>query len=230
MVKVNTKDNAKAKTKNNYFILLFVVSAVLLIVSIVARVYLANKGQVTEQKKQELVELGFYLFDQPRNLTPVSLSNLSGEEKSFVDHTAGWRIVNAGYLSCPDICPINLSLLNSVKKQWEDNAQARENHLPITVVHLTFDPERDRPELLQRYLDFINPSFYGLTGDVENIRQLLQHLNMVFIHEEPDEHGNYFITHSDSMALLNPQGQYVGLFKGPYQVDKMMQALQLIVK
>lgn len=219
--------NASAtKKKNNYFKWLFIAMSILLIASIGARIYLANKGQVSEQYKQELSVLGFYLFDQPRNLTPVALSNLSGEEKPFTEHSSGWRIVNTGYLSCPDICPINLSLLNSVKKQWESQANA----LPLDVVHLTFDPARDRPELLQRYLDFINPTFYGLTGSVDNIRQLMKQLNMVFIYEEPDEHGNYFITHSDSMALVNPQGQYVGLFKGPYQMDNMMQALQLLVK
>jgi protein SCO1/2 len=51
----------------------------------------------------------------------------------------------------------------------------------------------------------------------------------VFIFEQPDERGHYFITHSDSMALVNPQGEYVGLFKGPYNKDNMLQALGVLV-
>lgn len=207
------------------FLIPAIILGVLIIASIGARLYLANKEQQVAQIQQAFVELGFYKFEQPRTLSAVSLSNLNGEERVFSEHSSGWRIVNTGYLSCPDICPINLSLLSNLKEQWDQQAGVT----PFEVVHITFDPKRDTPDLLKRYLEFVNPSFYGLTGAVENIRQLTQQLNMVFIYEQPDEQGNYFVTHSDSMAVINPQGQYVGLFKGPYNMDNMTQALNLLM-
>lgn len=207
------------------FLIPAIILGVLIIASIGARLYLANKEQQVAQSQQAFVELGFYKFEQPRTLSAVSLSNLNGEERVFSEHSSGWRIVNTGYLSCPDICPINLSLLSNLKEQWDQQAGVT----PFEVVHITFDPKRDTPDLLKRYLEFVNPSFYGLTGDVESIRQLTQQLNMVFIYEQPDEQGNYFVTHSDSMAVINPQGQYVGLFKGPYNMDNMTQALNLLM-
>jgi protein SCO1/2 len=75
----------------------------------------------------------------------------------------------------------------------------------------------------------MDPSFYGLTGELEDIQRVSQQLSMVFRHEKADELGHYFISHSDAMALINPQGQYVGLFKGPYQKTKMLQALELLL-
>jgi protein SCO1 len=194
---------------------------ILLLSSLAARVYLANK----ETSRDNLAALDFYQFEQPRILAAISLRNLAGEEKPLAQHLSGWRIVNTGYLSCPDICPINLSLLNTLVLEWSEQAGVP----PINVLHLTFDPKRDTPELLKSYLEFMNPNFYGLTGEVDAIQQVMQQLNMVFIHEKPDKYGNYFITHSDSMALINPQGQYIGLFKGPYVQTKMLQVLRVLL-
>jgi protein SCO1/2 len=207
------------------FLIPAIILGVLVIASVGARLYLANKDQQAVQSQQAFVDLGFYRFDKPRTLSEVSLNNLQGEVKPFTQHSSGWRIVNTGYLSCPDICPINLSLLSNLKEQWDQ----QEGVTPFEVVHITFDPKRDTPDLLKRYLAFVNPSFYGLTGDVESIRKLTQQLNMVFIYDEPDTHGNYFVTHSDSMAVINPDGQYVGLFKGPYNMANMTQALALLI-
>lgn len=216
---------SSVKKHKKPFLIPVIFLLVLVIASIAARLYLAEKDQRAENIQQAFVELGFYKFDQPRTLSDVLLTNLDGEEKVFGKHASGWRIVNTGYLSCPDICPINLSLLNHLKIEWDK----QEGAAPFEVVHITFDPKRDTPDLLKRYLNFVNPSFYGLTGDVTSIRQLTQQLNMVFIYEKPDEQGNYFVTHSDSMAVINPAGQYVGLFKGPYQMDKMTQALSMLL-
>jgi len=139
--------------------------------------------------------------------------------------TEKWQLVNFGYMFCPDICPINLRLMSEVKKEWD----AEEKVTDFDITHITFDPERDTPDRLSKYLDYIDTNYIGLTGDLEEIRKVAQQLNTIFIHEKPDEYGNYFITHSDSIALLNPQGQYVGLFKGPYDKDNMVKALEYLI-
>ena len=207
--------------------LLFIVGllTVLVLASIGARIYLAKKDSAQTVDREALAELDFFLFQAPRQLSSVVLTNMQGEEKPFADHLSGWRLVNFGYMFCPDICPINLSFLSDVKNTWEQ----QENPTPLNVLHITFDPERDTPKLLNKYLTYMHPDFYGLTSDVERIKAITQQLNVVFILEQPDERGHYFITHSDSMALINPQGEYVGLFKGPYNKDNMLQALGVVI-
>jgi len=199
--------------------------ALLVLASIGARIYLAQKEGVQTVDKELLAELDFFLFQTPRQLSPVTLSNMQGDEKSFTDHLSGWRLINFGYMFCPDICPINLAFLSDVKSTWDKQS----SQAPMNVLHITFDPERDTPKLLHQYLTYMHPAFYGLTSDVENIKAITQQLNVVFIVEQPDESGHYFITHSDSMALINPQGEYVGLFKGPYNKGNMLQALKIVV-
>ncbi len=116
--------------------------------------------------------------------------------------------------------------MGNAKKTWDNEKK----YPAFDVVHVTFDPQRDKPQILKDYLSYMHPEFYGLTGEMGNIKQLAKELNMLFIHEKPDSDGNYFITHSDSFALLNPAGEYVGLFKGPYEMDNILEVMEIITE
>lgn len=202
--------------------------AIIVFIAVVIGAFFAYQFSIEEShkaKQKQLLDHKFFLFKQPRPISPVMLSNMHGDEKVFSEHLQGWRIVNFGYMFCPDICPINLAFLSDIKTSW-DETQAKQ---PLNVIHVTFDPARDTPEVLKPYLEYMNPAFYGLTGELDNIRRLAQQLHMVFIHEKPDERGHYFISHSDSMALINPKGEYIGMFKAPYQQDSMLKALSLLI-
>jgi len=217
-------NSSKEKKYNKLVIIVGVILALLILASIAIRIDNANSIKNYEEKKQQLSDLGFFLFESPRLLPEVPLMNImeakldGNVDKPFNQHVAGWRIVNFGYMYCPDICPINLSLLSDVKNQWLENNTLRSevNKLAdVSVIHVTFDPKRDTPDLLKQYLNYMNSSFYGLSGEIDNIRKLAQAFNTIFIYEKPDERGNYFISHSDSMSLVNPAGEYIGLFNGP---------------
>lgn len=222
---MNQKDSAPRIKNNKPLLIVISLLTLLVLASVGARVYLAKKESRQAASVEALASLDFFLFQSPRQLSPVVLENMNGEEKVFSQHLSGWRLVNFGYMFCPDICPINLSLLSDVKTAWDTQFSEQ----PLEVLHITFDPERDKPDVLNKYLTYMHPDFYGLTSDVSNIKAITQQLNVVFIVEKPDDNGNYFITHSDSMALINPQGEYVGLFKGPYNKENMLQALEMII-
>lgn len=198
----------------------------LLLLAIILTVITILKDQAAAKVTAvDLSEQGFYRFDNPRKLKPVALTNLSGEMVELSKGNGQWQMVNFGYMFCPDICPVNLALMGEVKSQWDENA----DKAPLSITHITFDPERDTPEKLTPYLHYIDDDLVGLTGELEDIRKIAAQLNTVFIFEEPDQYGNYFITHSDSIALLDPSGHYVGLFKGPYDKVNVVSALEKII-
>ena len=203
--------------KKYYIAGLLLLAAILTVITIL-------QGRTAAPNRAELIEKGFYLFDSARQLKPVALENLAGEAVSLSRGNGQWQMINFGYMFCPDICPVNLAFMGELKTAWDAQAET-----PLAITHITFDPERDTPEKLTPYLNYIDENLVGLTGEIEEIRKIATQLNTVFIFEEPDQYGNYFITHSDSIALLNPEGQYVGLFKGPYDKDKVMGALQQII-
>ncbi len=201
---------------------LMIALAVLITIGFFARDLIGpSQGSV----KKELLELGFFQFDKPRALKPIMLKDLKGNELAVADGSEQWQLVNFGYMFCPDICPINLRLMSELKQTWDKAGQGEK----FDITHITFDPERDTPDRLTKYLDYINPDYVAFTGELENIRKVAQQLSTVFIHEKPDEYGNYFITHSDSIAILNPKGEYVGLFKGPYDKENIIKALKIVL-
>jgi len=204
----------------------FTIGLVIVFLLLVGVVYTVKNSSLINEgdNKQQLVDLGFFKFNQGRALAPVVLEDLDGNETTLANRHEQWQLVNFGYMFCPDICPVNLQLMSEIKTVWD-----KSNKETFEITHITFDPARDTPERLSKYLEYIDPGYMGFTGELENIRKVAQQLSTVFIHEKPDEYGNYFITHSDSIAVLNPKGEYVGLFKGPYDKDNVLKALELVI-
>jgi protein SCO1/2 len=203
----------------------FTIGLVALFSILVLIVFVLKNTGFTEGSKEQLFELGFFKFDNARALAPIVLEDLEGNEALLATHTDHWQLVNFGYMFCPDICPINLQLMSEVKSIWDTTHTEK----TFDIINITFDPARDTPDRLSQYLNYIDPDYIGFTGELENIRKVAQQLSTVFIHEKPDEYGNYFVTHSDSIAVLNTKGEYVGLFKGPYDKDNILKALELLI-
>ena len=200
-------------------------AGLLAIILLLSRLTADNVPEAVAERQRQWAEQGFYQFNPPRQLTTVALLDLQQQPVTFPAPGNHWQLVNFGYLFCPDICPINLRLLADIKTAWDQ----QHPQYPLTVTHITFDPERDTPADLKTYLAYHHPEFTGLTGELKAIRQVARQLNVTFIHEPPDEYGNYFISHSDSIALLNPQGQFVGLFKGPYRREVIEEVLGAVI-
>lgn len=203
----------------------FTIGLVALFSVLVVIVFVLKNFVPTDANKEQLFELGFFKFDNARALVPVPLEDLEGNKTTLSAYNDQWQLVNFGYMFCPDICPVNLQLMSEVKSMWD--ASNKEQSFDIT--HITFDPARDTPDRLSQYLNYIDPDYVGFTGELENIRKVAQQLSTVFIHEKPDQYGNYFVTHSDSIAILNASGEYVGLFKGPYDKENIIKALELVI-
>jgi len=166
-----------------------------------------------------------YVYPSPRTLQPVKLTSMNKQSASLADFQGQWVLVNFGYLSCPDICPTNLSVINTVTKRWKENYPA----YPVQVAHITLDPGRDTADRLKEYLGYFNPEFKGMTGSVENIRSLATQLNSVFEIGTADADGNYVVSHSDNLALINPAGEFVAAIKGPHTAEGLYTALEGVI-
>lgn len=208
--------------------LLLIFVTLIISVALVALSYDTKKtssNNKVELLQKQLRDYGFYLREKPYPIEVTELINLKGETVNFPLQNGSWQLINFGYLFCPDICPINLRLLADIKERWND----LDLSTAITINHITFDPQRDQPKNLQAYLAYHHPEIIGFSGKIENIQTLAQQVYYMFVHEKPDQNGNYFISHSDSIALLNPEGIFVGLFKGPYQLESFMKALRIMI-
>lgn len=132
-----------------------------------------------------------------------------------------WKLLYFGYTHCPDICPTTLSMLQGMKKQLNEK-YAKDTQF----IFVSFDTERDTPELLKNYLNFFDPAFLGLSGEKQQAEQLIKMLRVVYL--KVTHKDSYLIDHSATIYLINPQGEWVATFQPPFDSLKLSQQYQSI--
>ena len=120
------------------------------------------------------------------------------------------------YTHCPDICPMtthNMYLTQKKLKKADIN--------DVKFVALSFDPERDSPEVLKKFaevreLDF--KSWTLLTGEKGTVNDLMKRFDVKAIKtdESVDAEGNseYSMMHTDRISLIDENGILRKNYKG----------------
>lgn len=115
-------------------------------------------------------------------------------------------LVGYVYTHCPDICPLITYNMRDIQRALPDEEE-------FMLVSLSFDPERDSPEILYEYaqnyrLDQSNWRF--LTGNKNIVFSLLETLNISTVKTptrfREDGSPVYFIDHSDRVTLVDGDG------------------------
>ena len=131
---------------------------------------------------------------------PFKLIDHNGRELTDQDLKGRPFLVFFGFTHCPDVCPTTLARLAQVVKAA--------NVPDLKVLLVSVDPERDTPELLERYVHAFNPDFTGVTGKPEEIERLAKALNVAIAKVDMGG-GQYTVDHSAVVTLLNREGQRV---------------------
>ena len=127
------------------------------------------------------------VLEQPYDVPDVALTATDGEPFSIAaDRGEPLTLVFFGYTHCPDICPMVLGALASGLTKLDDADRER-----VEVVVVTTDPARDTREVLRDYLDGFDPTWEGLTGDLDTIRDVAEPLQVYVDEGEQLPSGGY---------------------------------------
>jgi len=107
-----------------------------------------------------------------------------------------------GYMSCPDICPITLSVLGAALASLDD---AERNQVQALFVSL--DPQRDSPEQLAAYAQHFHPTIIGLTGSADTVAEVANRYRVRFAMVPSSSNGSYTLDHTSRLVLIDRQGQ-----------------------
>lgn len=133
--------------------------------------------------------------------SPIALTDQNGNPWSLADQQGKIVFLYFGYTTCPDACPTTLSDWIEVKRLLGDKAD------DVEFVMVTIDPERDTANKLNQYLGFFDPSFVGLTGDPETLRQIEWNYGIVAQREEhPESVTGYLMNHTTSFWVVDKKG------------------------
>lgn len=105
-----------------------------------------------------------------------------------------------GYLNCPDVCPVHMTNIAAVMRNLPFEVTRR-----VRVVFVTTDPARDTPDKLQAWLSNFDPSFIGLRGTPEQVKDIEKSVHVApAVADAPDSSGNYQVGHAAQVIAFTP--------------------------
>jgi protein SCO1/2 len=139
---------------------------------------------------------------------PFSSSRLAGKPAA----------VFFGFTNCPDVCPTTLARLAQLRKQLGKGDEG------FSIVFISVDPERDRPEDVGRYARLFDTPIVGLTGNPAQIERVKNQFG-VFSQKVPTPGGGYSVDHTATVFLLDRNGKFVATLApdegNPAALDKL---------
>ncbi len=181
-----------------------------------------SQGELVTQAP-DLSEQNAYLYDEPRGIREFSLLDEQGRPTDNALLEGHWTIAFVGFTTCPDICPATMATLSQAADRISEELPDPQFLL------ISADPERDTPERINNYVTFFGDGFRGVTGDYEVLERFARDLNAVFMHRE-DENGEVIVDHSSHLALISPQGHFVGLIQPPHNAEAIAGIYEQLVR
>lgn len=115
-------------------------------------------------------------------------------------------LLNFGFTSCPEVCPLVLARLRQVLKELESDAADTQ------VVFVSFDPARDTLATLKAYVQHFHPDIIGATGTETGIATIAARYGVVYLKEDSGSAAGYAFAHSDYIYLIDSRGRVRKLY------------------
>jgi protein SCO1/2 len=153
---------------------------------------------------------------------PFTLVDETGATVTDAQVLAKPSLVYFGYTFCPDVCPIDAAR----------NAEAvdilEERGFEVTPVFITVDPDRDTPEVLAEFTNYLHPNMIGLTGSAEQVRAASQ-VYRTFYRKQEGDPDFYLVDHSTFTYLTLPGIGFVDFFRRDDTADQMAERVACFV-
>lgn len=199
----------------------FLVAALLLAAGIAGGAWFLSGGLPFGNGEPEVATV----LPIPLPLKEFTLTDHNGDPFTRESLQGGWHLLFFGFTHCPDICPATLQQLSIARKRL-----AEAGHAPLPdIVMVSVDPERDTTETLARYVSNFGAGIEGVTGRYDQLQALAKPLGIFYEYEPPDDDGDYNISHSVAVMVINPQAELKALFSAPHDVSAFVNDLPLIV-
>lgn len=151
------------------------------------------------------------VLTEPPAVPDITLTATDGEPYSLTeDTTKPLTLVFFGYTHCPDICQAVMADISSAMVRLDD-AQRKQ----VDMLFITSDPARDDPATLRAYLDRFDPTFEGLTGDLDTIVEAGNALGVAIEKGAKLPSGGYEVTHGTQVIGIDAQDRAPILWTQP---------------
>ena len=127
------------------------------------------------------------------------LTDADGRERSLADYRGKYVMLFFGYVYCPEVCPAALIRAAEVRNGLGADREK------VQVITITLDPERDTPDDIRRYAVTFDPSFVGLWGTPERIKEVAKEFRVYY--QKVPAGQSYSIDHTALTYIFDPEGR-----------------------
>ncbi len=165
------------------------------------------------------------VLPQSRALPQFSLLDQNGAKFDTESLRDQWSLLFFGFTHCPDICPATLQQLAIARSR----VLHEKNSTFPNIVLISVDPERDTPEVLAEYTRHFGDGMTGVTGPIDELRNLTSALG-IFFEKSVGENGDYSVDHSAVVIVINKNAEFHALFSAPHTIDHFVEDMPLITE
>ncbi len=137
---------------------------------------------------------------------PFTLVSETGATVTDADVITKPALIYFGYTFCPDVCP-----LDNARNAEAVDLLAERGH-DILPVFISIDPDRDTPEVVAEYTDFLHEDMLGLTGSPEQVKAASTAYR-TYYRKQPADDEFYLVDHSSLSYLVFPETGFVEFFR-----------------
>lgn len=171
----------------------------------------------TDAPAADTPEIRGLVLPAPEALEPFALVDDTGHAFGREALAGGWSFLYFGYTYCPDICPLTLVELASLKRLLDERCEGLDARYYLVSV----DPGRDTPQRLHDYVRYFDGDFRGVTGETAEIDKLVSQVG-AFYELPEDRSGNaYLVGHSSTVTLVDPDGKLHAIMTMPHTGEQM---------
>lgn len=183
-----------------------------------------------------LAALAFEIWTQQNTLrgseiTPspkaeeISLVRADGEPYVLSQQRGRVVLIYFGYTHCPDFCPGTLAKFQQMTRRMSAQELAQ-----VDFVFITADPQRDTPEVTAQYAQYVNPSFIGLSGTLEQLQPVWDayYVGRLIVQMEDSALG-YTVNHSTRVYVIDKQGNLRLTFPFEMKAEDMTHDVRLLL-
>ena len=163
-------------------------------------------------------------LDEPYVASPTPLTDTDGRDRALGSVQRDLTLVFFGYTNCPDICGIVMSTIATAVNKLDADDRER-----VDMVFVTTDPARDDEKVLRTYLDRYDPTFEGLTGDLDDVIEVGRSMKASIEDGQKLPSGGYEVVHSDYVYGLDDRGEGIIVWNKETSSADMASDIELLL-
>ena len=164
-------------------------------------------------------------FDPPRIAPEISWSDADGKALKLSLYRGKVVVLEFGFASCPEVCPVSLASLATARKMLGADASS------VQVLFVTVDPERDSAAKLRDFLNNFDSTFVGVTGTPGQLAAVRKDYGITATkHVYGKGKDDYSMDHSSYLYFIDREGKLRALMPFGRPPKDIAHDLQLLLK